>query len=192
MKSPWNLFSKLTSRRQPQLANGAAVEVAREPKSAKKATLRVQLIIANARPAPALDEIPQNDPLETTAVPVGNPVESKPVVLPTVEEVQEIPVLENQPSSDKTVASVDQVLNPTRSPRTKYGNIAEKAEPAAVPRIEVAPNDDDRAATPTLVAKPASQAVTLDDEIKELRQQLAKRLHMQNDQLRKMIERFDR
>jgi hypothetical protein len=192
MKSPWNLFSKLTSRRPPK---ADAVEIAHEPKATKTETLRVQLAIGTARPAPMPDEIPQNDLLSTTAIPVGNLDELTPVVVPiTIEEVPESAALQNDPSSDETEVSVDQGLSPTRPPRSprRSANIARRDEPAAVPRIEVAPKNDDRALGAPLEAEPASEAVTLDDEIKELRQQLAERLRMQNDQLRKMIARFDR
>jgi hypothetical protein len=39
---------------------------------------------------------------------------------------------------------------------------------------------------------PLEERVSLDDEIKQLRNQLARKLHLQNNQLRKMLERFDR
>ncbi|MGA1801708.1 hypothetical protein [Rhizobium sp. HT1-10] len=190
MKSPWKLFAKLTSRRQPQTAEGAAVEIARAPEAAEQETLRVPQLIGETQPSPVLDESSQNDLLATTAIPPGDRDGSFPADLPiTVEDVQESAALENKPSSDEMGASVEPVLRSTRSaksPRTKQGNSAKKNKPEAGLRMDV---DD---ATPALVAEPASEAITLDNEIKELRQQLAMRLRMQNDQLKMMIERYDR
>ncbi|MBP2444059.1 hypothetical protein [Rhizobium leguminosarum] len=44
---------------------------------------------------------------------------------------------------------------------------------------------------PVHAAKPVDEAIALDDEILQLRVQLATKLEMQNSQLRKMLARFE-
>ncbi|WP_141105532.1 MULTISPECIES: hypothetical protein [unclassified Rhizobium] len=49
-----------------------------------------------------------------------------------------------------------------------------------------------QSATPSTAPAVSNDFLTLDDEIRQLRSQLAKKVQLQNDQLRKMLERFER
>ena len=74
----------------------------------------------------------------------------------------------------------------TRAKRISQENITLKIEAAA----DVIASDDVHVAPPVLSV--SDEVVSLDDEITALRKQLAQKLKLQNSQLKKMLERFDR
>jgi hypothetical protein len=194
MKSPWKIFSLLTSRRRSQKTELAPFELSQRGASQKE-TLRVRLVIANPRPAIAHDGIPRIDLMATTAIPEAVPNGMQAVLVSApVEELRESVPTEVKSPGDMTGTSVDQALDSATArvmPRTKSGNSAIRDGSVTGPQTGVG-SKDDRFVTSATVPDPALEAVSLDDEIQQLRQQLAEKLLVQNDQLRKMIERFDR
>jgi len=167
MKAPWKYLSDLMSRRRPQIGRGSQSKL-------------IELEANRARPQLASLEATVVPPVET---PLASQVDAPPTQEHGVEEFEEAqPAVLAEPAAELVQPSNPELE--TQSPR-KYAAIETQA-----PSNEASEN---LASAVPLSSHGFLQDLTdIDEEIKQLRRQLSERLRSQNDQLRMMIERFDR
>ena len=199
MKSPWKFLAQLTSRGRPAETPAASSEhdaktTAIESEAQQTSTLPSSSTEAPDRPYD--DETSAVDPVATTtsnetgrdhdATPaVSQPIDDDVVQVETPAEVSqsnaEAPALVRQNATSKKSPRTPQAKRPARARRARIDRDAERAGPT---------NEDQTAQSPS---RPTffEEVASLDEEIGQLRRQLAHKLHLQNVQLKKMLERFD-
>ncbi|EJC83277.1 hypothetical protein Rleg4DRAFT_6997 [Rhizobium leguminosarum bv. trifolii WSM2297] len=169
MASPWKLLARLVSPlRQQRQEHGPTDEVKPDVFAiAKPAELAGNNGVNEADP-PADEKPPTHDQSE----PVSTEANHSEGTASTVGGSVDIEAAKPLAAPDPAVAKVA-----TR----KHGRRGKKGETAEV-------------VTPTSlrVATLSDDAITLDGEIKLLRDQLAKKLQLQNAQLKRMLQRFER
>lgn len=200
MKSPWKLLAQLTSRRRPAET--------REPSIADDTEVEASESDAPPTPAPSLgsadvsgrqdnDEAAAADLVAaTTANEAGSIPDVPQAVVPPVEtEAVQAPVGEE---ADRSAADAQPLApesrTPNKSKKTPRRKQSERAKRARTEKVA----GSAAAASGAQGAQPSSpqdsvfdEMARLDEEIGQLRSQLAKKLHLQNRQLIKMLERFD-
>ena len=199
MKSPWKFLVQLTSRARPAETPAASIE-----HDAKAAAIESEAQRTSALPsssteapdgphhhkAPAIGPVATTTSIETGHDLDATPAASRPV---DIDEGQaetpakasksgaEAPALVRQNATSKKSPRAPQAKRAARAGRTRIDRDAERTDPA---------NEDQTAQSqspPTFLDEVGS----LDDEVRQLRRQLAHKLHLQNIQLKKMLERFD-
>lgn len=183
MASPWKLLARLVSpRRQQRQEHGSTDDV--KPDLLAIANLTETPADNGLSPADLLidvnpvaeDQSVSADPDHTgeTASSIHGTADSedaKPVEAPDPALSDAVPIARNEPKPLQTDEGV-----PRR--RRKLAKSAEPVE-AVLPPSPAAPTVSD-------------ETISLDEEIKLLRNQLARKLQLQNAQLKKMLERFER
>jgi len=131
----------------------------------------------------------------TTSIETGDDLDATPAASPPVDidEGQaetpakasksgaEAPALVRQNATSKKSPRAPQAKRAARGGRTRIDSDAERIDPA---------NEDQTAQSPSPPTF-LDEVGSLDDEVRQLRRQLAHKLHLQNIQLKKMLERFD-
>lgn len=199
MKLPWKILSGFRSRRNPARTEDNPIDADTNTGAVEKETLRVKIVIGNAlvgSPAALRDQSPAIDLFATTAIPERG-LKQRPSLrsLAAVEDSREA-VLENGEEKDVEAASslhqdknrVDLFETPVIDPPRGFKRSIKPDGRGAIATdayrgVEGLPPSKGPAPENTL---------SLDDQIKLLRNQLALKLHQQNVHLRKMLERFDR
>jgi hypothetical protein len=88
-----------------------------------------------------------------------------------------------------TLAAIAAVAAEKKATRTV--SISGRARSGKLRGLSVKSDSKDIAPEPAQQLQPKDETRALDDEIRQLRVQLAKKLQLQNSQLRKLLERFD-
>jgi hypothetical protein len=182
MKPPWKFFTQLISRRE-STTPGQAIEHDGGPKS----------IESKSQPAPAPeatsgaeqdDQSPSSVPVETTAANASDVDTAAPAsVTVQAEEQKAEAVEEREPPRDK----------PSVKPRAKPSSLAGKGRTNRMAQSPVAARAEPVPQIPSVSENPFfDEAASLDEDIRQLKDQLAQKLRLQNAQLRKMLERFER
>ncbi|MBO9111928.1 MULTISPECIES: hypothetical protein [Rhizobium/Agrobacterium group] len=186
MASPWKLLARLVSpRRQQRQEHGSTDDVKPD-------------MLAIANPTETAGDIGLN-----TAAP---PVDEKPVADEQSEAVSADP-----DHSDETASSIHGTADSEDARRAEAADPALSDEPGTVAREAPKPSQTGEGVTrkrrkltksgePVEAVLPPSTAapsdsddtISLDEEIKLLRNQLARKLQLQNAQLKRMLERFER
>lgn len=197
--SRWNIFARLTSRRQNQdTSNGlkddsgpAAVEDTQPPPSSPLPGEAYVERLAQESPSDVEDATPTADAVEDQ-VPIKEADLSADLPTETLDQIgssdhQEAKapaltiVAENEARDDKPKR------RRSTKPQPSVRDSAAPTEPHAPKEVE-----------PPAAAKPVrdnpflAEVTGLDEEVKQLRQLLAQKLRAQNTQLKKMLERFER
>ncbi|ASS58942.1 hypothetical protein [Rhizobium leguminosarum] len=184
MASPWNLLARLISLgRGQKRENGSTEKVTPDALaiSGPTETPAEESPISAARPAS--EELPRHDQAAAiSAVPVHS------------EEAEN----DVRDKVDGDVAKMVEVANPAISGGTGIDVTAAHDTPRIKRTVEVAPRKQRSRGKEAVAIANDRQAIhtanemSLDDEIKVLRDQLARKLTLQNAQLRKMLDRFER
>ncbi|MBB2754556.1 UNVERIFIED_ORG: hypothetical protein GGI57_005291 [Rhizobium aethiopicum] len=184
MASPWKFLARLISPgREPKSENGAADEVTPNALaiSGPTETPAEDSLISAARPAG--DELSRHDQASAiSAVPVHS------------EEAEN----DVHDKLDGEVAKIVEVADPAISGGTGIDVTAAHDTPRIKRTVEVAPRKQRNRGKEVVAIANDRQVIhtanemSLDDEIRMLRDQLARKLTLQNAQLRKMLERFER
>ena len=187
MASPWKFLSRLVPRRREPKQDDAEVaggkpDVLALPGPAETAA-EESPSVSSARAATELPPTDRSDPVSVEPPTIGGTVgEADDVPANVVADVvgsdlapSDLPDTAVIPSPD----AVDLQRSGETKPRKQMGR-ARKPKP-----VETAPVPPDQ-------SSPSNDRLSLDDEIRVLRGQLAKKLPLQNAQLRKMLERFER
>ncbi|MGO4567118.1 hypothetical protein AB4Z52_19070 [Rhizobium sp. 2YAF20] len=195
MKPPWKYLAQLMSRRQPPEVPDQTI--ARDgDRKLVEIELRPAPAIVLASPETAADPVHNdisrsNDIAETENGPKSDASKAAPVSLPP--EEQKVGAINAPHQSGSDVPA----LTPTNSPQTRQTkpSWAQKKGPlnAVEQSTAVAADEKPVSQTPASSANPFfDEAASLDEDIKQLKDQLAQKLRLQNAQLRKMLERFER
>ncbi|WP_037427518.1 hypothetical protein [Sinorhizobium sp. CCBAU 05631] len=189
MKTPWKFLVELSSRRLPAKVQENQIADDADPEGLEN----------EAEDTPAL---PSDNPTEASSTPdhdAGGSVDQMSMVWHSIDlpiDTEEAQTLAPSPQESTAEAGAAGLKSETsaKSPsklRIERRERPKRARAQVVAQSAVATNDAQS-------EKPASSGDTffnevaiLDEEIKELRRLLARKLYLQNVQLRKMLERFD-
>lgn len=184
MESPWKFFARLVSpRRQQKPGDGpfeeekpnvSPIAAPREPSAKADITLADQPIGENAPPA----------------VPSA-PVSAEPQPLAGIDSDGQVREVSDNNEDAQTSHPAKPDIGATRvyvAPKAEA--IVRAAPDKRKGRARETKAVDDTQASAVVPAK--SDEISLDEEIRVLRGKLASKLRLQNKQLKKMLERFDR
>ncbi|WFU91417.1 hypothetical protein QA644_24990 (plasmid) [Rhizobium sp. CC1099] len=195
MRSPWKFIAQLTSRRPLDNKSEESLDAAPEEKVAvpQRAVEEVE-----SSPAPPIETGISRDDFPVESTETGAPPQTNGVPLtaefPTGSEMTEASAEAEGQQDHLTDATLDQppltatkpsslaapkrrVVKP-KSTQGKQQPVPTRGEPVAESRLpRVSPSD---------------QMTGLDDDIRQLRAQLAEKLKLQNEHLKRMLDRFDR
>jgi len=194
MKSPWKFLSNLTARRRPA---GTAERLIGHDSQSKpmeneaQPTLAPPLAMPEEMNVRGDEESLAADLLISTADPKAEVATPAPA-LPTMEADRDpLDALGEGQSSDagehRPLAKSKPIVE---SPSLQRAKPPEGRKPH---RLDAIATTNDEPLQPAPSASPViDEATNLDEEIKQLRRQLAYKLQSQNNQLREMLARFDR
>ncbi|MFA1673250.1 hypothetical protein ACDY97_10820 [Rhizobium mongolense] len=188
MKTPWKFLAELASRRRPTET--------RESSTRDDADTEADLTEVSGRPGhnenPAVDLVatttsdePDSDLDLPQAISPPNDVEE--VQRPTRHEI-------SRPGADAhaLVPESKPSKKSPRTPRTKRPERRPKRTRADMVSGSTAIANSDQSAQSSSPREAFfDEVASLDEEIRQLRSQLAQKLHLQNVQLSRMLERFD-
>jgi hypothetical protein len=191
MKSPWNLLTKFTARRKAPRDGAAQIESTADNRVVEKVTTH------DAVPA-ALDKATSESKLDLQSSASSLPITGQSTVMPlisvkidvTQEDDESIDIHSSPlakpasgPDDPKSTLTIKGKVSPKRS---KIAGVNSLSNDGLASRVHEGVSA--QSTMPSFV----DEAASVDEEIKRLRTQLAHKLILQNAQLRKMLERFDR
>lgn len=178
MKTPWRFLADLTSRRRPAKVQENSTGHDAEPTESE------------ANPAPAVASDAAEAPGATGRDTLDRPAASKEVeAVHDAGEAQTPDLDDTNPSPVETDAPAT-TAKPQRKPPAKRQGSAKRTA-ADVAAKNTAAQERSAQASPS--RDPFfDEVASLDEDIRKLRSELAQKLHRQNAQLKKMLERFDR
>ena len=163
MKSPWKFLAQLTSWRRPAETRESSIEHDADTAASESETQQTSALPLNPTEASGGSEQGENRSVERLATRTSHETER---------EVDAAPVV-SVPARTK---------KPGRAKRTRTDMVAQSTAVA---------NKDQNAQSSSSREAFFGEVAGLDEEIRQLRIQLAQKLHLQNVQLKKMLERFD-
>ncbi|TCA61502.1 hypothetical protein E0H62_35680 [Rhizobium leguminosarum bv. viciae] len=186
MASPWKLLARLVSpRRQQRQEHGSTDDVKPDASAIAKATDTAANNDLNAADRPAGEKpVPHRHSAAVSADPdhsedaASSVDDTTDVESATLEKAAD-PALSNK--ADIAAHAAPKPSQPGEGAARKRSRRDKKAEAIAV----VLPPSSRAPAV-------SGDAISLDEEIRVLREQLARKLQMQNAQLKRMLERFER
>ncbi|MCZ4093656.1 hypothetical protein [Sinorhizobium psoraleae] len=199
MKTPWEFLVQLSSRRRPAKVQEDSIAHDTDPE-------------AREREAEDMPALPFDNPLEASSAPDHGsdvPVDQvsllwdKPKRVPNLEQAMSLPVdvqdaktpapTETNHSgaeADALELKSETSTKPQRKPPIKHRERPKRVRAQVAARSSVATNKAQSLQPPPSGDPFFNEVAILDEEIKELRRLLAQKLHLQNVQLKKMLERF--
>ncbi|MBY5496959.1 hypothetical protein [Rhizobium leguminosarum] len=184
MASPWKFLARLVSpRREQKRENGSTEKVSSEalPSSVSTETPAEDSLNSDGRPAG--EELPRHgQPGAISLKPVHSEEAESDVHDKVDGEVAEIVEVADPATSGGIGIDVTAVHDAARIKRT--AEVAPREQRSRSKEAVAIANDPQFIHT--------AYEMSLDDEIRVLRDQLARKLTLQNAQLRKMLERFER
>lgn len=198
MKSPWKFLAGLRSPRRPVETRATSVEDEADIEARERGVRQTPAPLSNPTESsspPDQDENPTVDLVGTVTSdeterdldvpqPISPLVDSEEIQTPARQEI-------NRPGADAHVL-VPETQASIKSPRTKRPGRAKKTRTDMVSQSIAVANSDQTAQSPSSRESFFDDVASLDEEIRQLRSQLAHKLHLQNIQLSKMLSRFDR
>ncbi|WFU92065.1 hypothetical protein QA644_34840 (plasmid) [Rhizobium sp. CC1099] len=200
MKSPWKFLAQLTSQRRPPKTRESSIGHDADGEASESDAQQPSALPLNPAEASLGSEQGENRSVELVATTTPNETEreddakrafSVPV---DVEEVQTAARHEVSQSSAEAYAVWLKSETSDESPRTrrtKRTGRAKRTRTDMVARKTAVANRDESALSSSSSEAFFDEMAGLDEEIKQLRIQLARKLHLQNIQLKKMLVRFD-
>lgn len=200
MKSPWKFLAQLTSRRRPAETRESSIEHEADTETGESQAPQTSALPLNSTKTSGGSEHDDNRSAELVATTTSHETErevdaARVVPVPVDDEEVQAPsrrdvgpsranahalLLESETSKKSPPAPPTK--RPGRGKRTRTDMVAQSA--AVAHRDQGAPTSSSREAF-------FDEVAGLDEEIKQLRTQLAQKLHLQNVQLKKMLARFD-
>ncbi|AFL51069.1 hypothetical protein [Sinorhizobium fredii] len=199
MKTPWEFLVRLTSRRPSAKAQDSSIgnnadSKAFESDAEHTPALRLSLRVAASPPAHvegvsadqgsvASDEAKGDDEVEQALEP---PIDAELARTTARNEASQSDAEANSLAPKRAASTKSQ-----SKPRVKRRERGKRANAHVAAQSAIAPKHH-QSLQPSSSRDVFFQEVgTLEEEIKMLRTQLARKLHLQNVQLKKMLERFD-
>ncbi|WP_034883875.1 hypothetical protein M728_005868 (plasmid) [Ensifer sp. WSM1721] len=198
MKTPWKFLTRLTSRRPSAKAQGSSIGNGTDPKALESEVDRSAHLtsLTVAASPPAHDEDLSADQGSVASVKANSDDDVAQASKPPIHtELAETTVRHEADHSGAEASSLaPKRATSTKSqskPLVKRRERRKRAKPHVAAQRAVAPTHH-QSLQPSSSRDLFFQEVgTLEEEIKMLRTQLARKLHLQNVQLKKMLERFD-
>lgn len=200
MKSPWKFITQLVSRRGPPETPGGSVGHDADAMANENTAQRASAPAQNPTEAPRRSEHGENrsaglvatassdqtEPEVDTARVGDGPGNVEEAQAPARQEVSRSsaeahPILPESETGKK----------PPRTTRAKKPGHAKNSRTDVIAQSDAVVNSDQNARSSSSGGVFFDEVLGLDDEIQQLRIQLARKLHLQNVQLKKMLERFD-
>ncbi len=200
MKPPWKFFTQLISRQRPSETPGQTIGDDGDPK----------LIEIELQPAPTpllaspetpsgsehAGEGPVPDPVETTVANTSEVDTVAPASLTAEAKEQTAGAIDErgQPVADvPALVPASTAGEPSSMPQGKPSRLAGKGRVNRIAQSPMATGVETAQQSPSASGNPFfDEAASLDEDIKQLREQLAQKLRLQNAQLREMLKRFER
>ncbi|MDL2408284.1 hypothetical protein PY650_22075 [Rhizobium calliandrae] len=192
MKSPWKFLVRLTSRRpsarETSIGHGADTDASQ---SDAQEALELPPNRTERSVGSGLDE---NGSVELAAI---DSTEFEPEVdapVPVDADVQKPALHElRRPNAEASALPLESETSkqPPRIPRTKKPAHANRVQADMAAQNAAVAGDNQIAQSSSRREAFFDEVASLDEEIKQLRSQLAQKLLLQNDQLKKMLERFE-
>lgn len=186
MKSPWNYLARITS------LGRAAKTPEREPETTTDNPHTPPNALADAPSAESLAGKPKAEPTVSASNELADDLDAEitdNVVVPVSQPVEphtiSLDLSEDHDASLPDRAGSTQPVRSTRQPRTRQKSVKNVAASGDVA------SEDRSSAAQSPPATFFEEVTALDDEIMQLRRQLAVKLRLQNAQLTKMLERYD-
>ncbi|CAN7752470.1 hypothetical protein [Rhizobium sp. LjRoot258] len=176
--SPWKFLVGLT-RRHGKERNSASIEdtsdkpVADETQEPAQLQPPAALVLSTDGGQDTADQVDADSHASDDVPNIAKVVEE-----PTAPDKSALEQVDDRASTTGRRQTVAVEVSATRKPR-KARALRKKTAPAKIQ------------STPSTTSAVSNDLQDLDDEIRQLRSQLAKKLQLQNAQLRKMLERFD-
>jgi hypothetical protein len=198
MKSPWKFLAELASRRRRQETDPTS-DTAAGDSQAKEIEEKPKLLIGARSPEAGSEFHEEEAASPDHAVPASGSLakvgdRAEPLAEPVA--AQEVPPeTVDRPSQSQGEAQPIQSIPANDSAptvaRTKRVTAKEKSRIRTAAGGQKAKGDNNAEQASTRENSFFGEASRLDEEISELREQLARKLRLQNSQLKKMLERFD-
>ncbi|MDX0518117.1 hypothetical protein GOD47_26715 [Sinorhizobium medicae] len=200
MKAPWKYLARLTSRRPSAEVQESPAGKDTAPKTLESEGEHTSALPPNStagvsppaheedlsadQGSVASDKVKADDDVTTHAL--KPPIDAEEAQTPTRDEVDH-----RGPEAFSTVPKSTANTKSQSKPRIKRRGRGKRANGHVAAQSVVAPKHHQ--SLPPLSPRELffHDAATLDEEIKILRTELAQKLHLQNDQLKKMLERFN-
>ena len=184
--SPWNIISRFRSKKDVSKANvvSPVLPVSSEASAMEDDFDVLPVAQVDGTTVPPDPVAVMTSPDDHTVTPVGSPAAEAAAVAEA--EAKEVPA----------TAPASEISNSQKSIRPTYDIRASKRARKG-PRITLKGKETGTQPPSAAPMQTSDQdgyldaVYGLDDDIKQLRIQLAQKLHLQNDQLKKMLARFD-
>ncbi|MFC0804595.1 MULTISPECIES: hypothetical protein [Sinorhizobium] len=199
MKSPWKFLVQLTSRRPSVKAQESSIGNDTDPKALESEVEHTSALPPNSRVAaspPAHDEDISVDrgsvasdrakDDDDVAQALGPPIDADEAQTPAPNKVDHSGAEANSLAPKSTASTKSQ-----RKPRIKRREHGKRANAHVAAQSAVTSMDHQSVRPSSSRDLFFHEVAMLDEEVKMLRTQLAQKLHLQNVQLKKMLERFD-
>ncbi|AUX79499.1 MULTISPECIES: hypothetical protein [Sinorhizobium] len=198
MKAPWKFFAQLTSRRPSAKAQQSPIGNDTDPKAIESEVDHTSAIPLNSTvsaspPAhgeevsidqgPVASDQAKGD--DDVAPALTSPIDAEEAQTPARLEAH------NSGAEARSLLPKSRNTKSLRKPRNKRGERGKRAKAHVAVQSAAAETDRRRVQPPSSRDLFFRDVAILDEEIKTLRIQLARRLHLQNAQLKKMLERFE-
>jgi hypothetical protein len=199
MKSPWKVLAQLTSRRGPAETRENTARDHADPETGESDARQTSALLSNI---PESSSSPNDDENQTAdVVAAATSTESddaldgpQAVTVPVDGEEDQAPA-----QAVSRAAGDARALGPEsrtskkfpRTSRTKRLGSAKRTRADIVSESTAVANSEQRAQSSSSPESFFDEVARLDEEIRQLRSQLARKLYLQNVQLTKMLERFN-
>ncbi|MBP1885008.1 hypothetical protein [Sinorhizobium mexicanum] len=199
MKSPWKFLVQLTSRRPSATAQENSIRNDSDPKALESELEHASALPPNSTIAaspPAHDEGASVDQGSVASDKAKGDDDVALALKPPIDadEAQTPAPNEGDHSGAEAKSLVLKSVASTKSqskPRNKRRELRKRVNAHLDAQSAVAPNDDQSVQPSCSRDLFFNEVARLDEEIKMLRTQLAQKVHLQNVQLKQMLERFD-
>ncbi|SCW48183.1 hypothetical protein SAMN02927900_01870 [Rhizobium mongolense subsp. loessense] len=196
MKTPWKFLAQLASRGRPTETRENSVGDDADTEANESGARHASALSSDATEVSGRPDHIENPAVDTTSDEPDSDLDVTPAISPPSdgEEVQR-PIRHeiSQPDADahalvpeskpsKKSPRTPRAKRPERSKRTRAGMVSGNAAIA---------NSNQSAQSSSSREGFFDEVASLDEEIRQLRSQLAQKLHLQNLQLAQMLERFD-
>lgn len=193
--SPWKFLVGLTSRRRQEQAQESSIGEDTDPKVSAS-----DVLPSNSNEASATPDNNENGAADRTAAtsndPGGDP-DVRPPLFSSGDAREARPSTRDAADHSEDEADALAQESQTRKPSRQTRQIKPLAPAKRVRVRAVAPSavdtNEDQSAQPLSSGAPSflGEVADLDEEINQLKNLLAQKLHLQNLQLKKMLERFN-
>lgn len=199
MKSPWKFLAQLTSRRPSGEAQESSIEIDADSKALESEVEHRSALPPRSTAAaglPADDEDGSVDQGSVASDKTKADDDSAQALKPPIDAegartTERNEAGQSDAEANSLVAESPASAKSQSKPRLKRRERGRRANARVAAQSAVAPKHHQSLQPSSSSDLFFHEVATLDEEIKMLRSQLAQKLHLQNVQLKKMLERFD-